>query len=247
MLSFMKEQSLGALGVSKGSVKGKSDSAGQESVESKQTQGNAELGYITVASRGKNVRKTTYLLVVLFSIGALCLWFMIKKSGLGKAEAGTGAEESQIEVAIARLTGVKSEMFSRMDEILGKFYEFSNVRQVKASDLVKNPFKLEVLLGQLKQVKEPQAESGGDAEFLRQQMLKEQAKQMQLLGIMQSQQGYCCMINDRILYKGDLIRDFRVKEITDNTVELQWSSSGQGSESTAQAGEVETIILRLSE
>jgi hypothetical protein len=242
----MKEQSIGDLGASKGSVKGKADSAGQEPVESKQTQGNTEPGYITVASRGKNVRKTTYFLVVLFSLGALCLWFMIKKSGPSKAEAGTGAEESQIEIAIARLTGVKSEMFSRMDEILNKFYEFSDVRQVKVNDLVKNPFRLEVLLGQLKQVKEP-ADSEADAEFLRLQMLKEQAKRMQLLSIMQTEQGYCCMINDRILYKGDSIREFQVKEITDNTVELQWNPSGQGSENTAQPVELETIILRLSE
>ena len=71
-------------------------------------------------------------------IGLLCLWFMIKKSTpQTAAAAAVSTEEAQIETAIARLGGVKTEMFSRMDEIVKRFYELSGVSQVKTSELVK--------------------------------------------------------------------------------------------------------------
>jgi hypothetical protein len=44
---------------------------------------------------------------------------------------------------------------------------------------------------------------------------------MQLLTIMQSEQGNCCMIDDKILYKGDTIRDFKVVEVGDTSVKLE--------------------------
>jgi hypothetical protein len=173
---------------------------------------------------------------------------MIKKSSPATAAAGVSNEEAQIEVAIARLTGVKSEMFSRMDEILNKFYEFSSVRQVKVNGLVKNPFRLEMLFNQAQKIEEPSGESDADAEFLRRQMVLEQAKKsMQLLSIMQSEQGYCCMINDQILYEGDWIRGFEVKEITGSTVRLEWSPTGTSGGSETEGQDVEIIILGLSE
>ena len=190
--------------------------------------------YLTVAVHSKSVRKTTLLLAVLFGIGLLCLWFMIKKSAPSTAAAVVGVEETQFEKAIAQLIGVKSEMFSRMDDIVKKFYEFSDVQQVKVGELVKNPFKLEIFLGNIKK-NTAQKDNDFDVELLRQQQLKEQAKEMQLLSIMQSNvdKGSCCMIDDKILYKGDKIRGFEVRQISDSFVKLE----SEGLE----------IVLKLSE
>ncbi|MHC4722572.1 MAG: hypothetical protein ACYS6I_07670, partial [Planctomycetota bacterium] len=59
------------------------------------------------------------------------------------------------------------------------------------------------------------------------------AQDMQLLSIIQSDQGNCCMIDDRILYEGDSIRGFKVREIGDTAVKLQSQES--------------EIVLKLSE
>lgn len=193
--------------------------------------------YLTVAARGKNVRKSTILLTGLFILGLLCLWFMIKKSAPQTATASpgrVGTEEAQIEMAITRLIGVRSEMFNRMGEIVKKFYEFSDVQQVKVNELVKNPFKHEIFLGSLKEKSDTEKRNFDiNAEVMRQQRLRQQTKNMQLLSIMATDTSNCCMIDDRILYEGDSIRGFNVRQIGDSTVLLE--SDG-----------VE-IILKLSE
>ena len=197
--------------------------------------GQQEQEYITVSAQGRNVRKTTYMLAVLFVIGLLCLWLMIKKSTPQTAEAKTAnPAETQIEMAIARLTGVKSELFSGLDRILKKFYEFSDVQQVQVNELVKNPFKHEIFLGNLK--KNSDNEKKGldiDEEMMRQQQLIQQTKHLQLLSIMQSGRSNCCMIDDKILYEGDSIKSFKVSQIGDSFVKLE----SEGTE----------ILLKLSE
>ncbi|MBA7633113.1 hypothetical protein ES703_40674 [subsurface metagenome] len=172
-----------------------------------------------MATQKKRVRKSTTLLAVLFIIGLLCLWFMIKKSTPTAASAGSAeTKETLIETAIARLTGVKSKIFSRMDEIVKKFYEFSDVPQVKVNELAKNPFEVETFSANLRE--KPGAE-GIDAKKLWQQQIRYKSKGMQLLSIMQSNQGNCCMIDDRILYEGDSIKGFKVLQIGDNYVKLE--------------------------
>jgi len=197
--------------------------------------GQQEQEYITVSAQGRNVRKTTYMLAVLFVIGLLCLWLMIKKSTPQTAEAKTAnPAETQIEMAIARLTGVKSELFSGLDRIVKKFYEFSDVQQVQVNELTKNPFKHEIFLGNLK--KNSDNEKKGldiDEEMMRQQQLIQQTKHLQLLSIMQSGRSNCCMIDDKILYEGDSIKSFKVSQIGDSFVKLE----SEGTE----------ILLKLSE
>ncbi len=228
MLSFLRDQSLEDLPAQKkiDATAGKAPGDGTEKSQ--------ESEYLTVASHGKQVRKSTTLLAVLFIIGLLCLWFMIKKSTPKAASAAAGkTEDTLIETAIARLTGVKSAMFNRMDEIVGKFYEFSDVPQVKVNELAKNPFELETFSTNLE--KKPSAEGKGneiDANKLWQQM-RRRSQGMQLWSIMQSNQGNRCMINDKILLEGDSIKGFKVRQIGDIFVKLE--SNG-----------VE-IVLKLSE
>lgn len=181
-----------------------------------------EQDFFTVASHGRAVRKSTTVLIVLFVAGVICLWFMIKKSTPKAAAAVEDANSAdiQIETAIARLTGIKSEMFSSMDEIVNKFYEFSDVLQVEVSELAKNPFQLELFLSQL------ESETGEemteiDAEAFWREQIKQKAEEMQLDSIMQSDNGKCCMINNKILYVGDTIDEYTIEQISETFVKLK--------------------------
>ncbi len=200
--------------------------------------------YLTVAAKSKDVRKSTMLLAALFGIGLLCLWFMIKKSSPQSASAGIiNTEETQIETAITRLTGVKSEMFNSMDEIVKKFYEFSDVLQVQVGELVKNPFELELFLASLR----GKAKSEGKNFNINAEMIiKQQTKNLQLWSIMQSDRGNCCMIDDQILYIGDSIKDFKVLEIGDSFVKIKRNPQGD-EENLATRSENTEIVLKLSQ
>jgi len=243
MLSFMREQEpeIENPALPKGGVKRQTvEPSSGPAVEAQ------EQKYLTVATREKQVRKTTMLLAALFSIGVLCLWFMIKKSvpqaAAASRLAGSSTEEVQIEMAIARLTGVKSEMFSGIEKIVKKFYEFSDVQQVRVNELVKNPFMLEIFLVDAKESSDTEGtDSRIDADLMRQQQLREQAKNLQLQSIMQSDRGNCCMIDDKILYEGDSIKDFKVSQISDSFVKLELYSKDDKERLSMQ------IILKLSE
>ncbi|MGD8501696.1 MAG: hypothetical protein PVJ86_13675 [Phycisphaerales bacterium] len=240
MLSFLREQGNANLPAQKPDA---ASGAPGDVAETSQEQ-----EYLTVAAHGKRARKSTTLLAVLFIMGLLCLWFMIKKSTPQVASAAAvDAEQTQVEAAIARLTGVKSEMFSSMDEIVRKFYEFSDVLQVQVGELVKNPFRLETFLAGLKE--EPDVEIKApeiDAEKLWQQQIRQKADSMELLSIMKTDQGTCCMIGNNILYEGDSTKDFTVRQIGDSFVKLEWDSKRDDGRLGAQPDNVE-IILKLSE
>ncbi len=105
-----------------------------------------------MAANSKNVRRSTILVAVLVGIGLVSLLLMIRRSQPQAASAREGASDQKIEAAISRLTGVRSEMAGRMDEIVKKFYEFSDVVQVKVSELAKNPFEVESFAKDLKTV-----------------------------------------------------------------------------------------------
>jgi len=236
MLSFLREQGNLDLPAQKShACPGKTPGDGTEKSK--------EQGYYTVATHGSKVRKSTIFLAVLFIIGLLGLWFMIKKSTPQAASAASvDTGETKIETAIAKLTGVKSEMFSRMDEIVRKFYEFSDVLQVEVNELVKNPFKLEMFLSNLKVEPEVKTEQlvQVDAESIWKQQIRQKAAQMQLLSIMRSDRGDCCMIDDEILYEGDSIEGFKIRQIGNNSVKLEWDTK-------KDSGHPETqIVLKLS-
>jgi hypothetical protein len=199
-----------------------------------QTQENllgTQQGYLTVTAQDKNARRSTTLLVGVFILGLLCLLFMIKKSLPQTAAASSGqerTEEAQIETAITQLVGVRSEMFDRMGEIVKKFYEFSDVQQVKVDELVKNPFRYEIFVGSLKEKSDTEkGYLGTSAEMMM------QTKNMRLLSIVSTNSGKCCIIDDKRLYEGDSIGGFNISQIGDSTVSLE--SNG-----------VE-IVLKLSE
>jgi len=241
MLSFLRDQGSGDLSAQQ-------PAAADRRAEARVSKGAQDQQYLTVAAKNESVRKSTILVAILFAIGLVCLGYMIKKSGpQATIASSTGTEETKIETVIARLTGVSSEMLSRMDQIVKKFYEFSNILQVDVDELVKNPFALEMFLSNLKtNVDGSEKDVTISAEMIMRQQMRQQAKDMRLLSIMRSKQGNCCMINDTILYEGDSIRCFKVAQISDTFVKLKWKPEQDSGPSPTQLQGLE-IVLKLSE
>lgn len=239
MLSFQKEQGSSGLPTQR--------SAGSGHLPDGDTGKSPDQGYLTVAEHGKRTRRSTIVLAVLFIAGLCCLWFMIQKSAPQSASAASGdAEGNKIESAITRLTGVKSEVFGRMDEIVRKFYEFSDVLQVQVGELAKNPFKLELFTGDAAE------ESPGmgkiDVEALWKQQIRQKAEGLGLSSIMhsESEKGNCCMIGSSILYEGDSVQGFKVRQIGDDFVKLEWEPRADEMRFGGQTGSME-VVLKLSE
>ena len=219
MLSFMKDGQNRQASVTADNTVGVED---MDMVSS-----GSEEQFLVTAHHGKNLRHSTITLAVLFTVGALCVWFMIKKVTPPPADAAVGTEEAKIENAIAQLTGIQTEMDARMGDIVARFNEFSNVEQVGVGDLKKNPFELEVSVGDLEQT----LESGRQLQLRKE--VKESAQSLQLWSIMASPRNACCMINNNILYKGDKIDGFTVMEIDSRFVKVELHGIG--------------VMLRMSE
>lgn len=230
MLSFMREQRAGN--------------------SSERPQAGASLGaadpqeFLTVAANSKNLRRSTILVAVLVTIGLACLGLMIHRSQPQAAAAKqAGNDAKEIEAAIARLTGVNSEVNDGKDAVVRKFSEVSNVLQVKVSELAKDPFQSGDAI-----IDEPRQEVlvGIDPDVLRHRQFQQQANALKLLSVMRSQNGgHCCMINDQILRQGDTIENFTVKQISGNSVELVWLPGGLATD--ASKPEDFKILLKLSE
>lgn len=217
MLSFMKESDSGAVQVQPPQGQVGDTGCPAESQD-----------FLTVADRGKTVRNSTVLVAILFGLGLLGVWFMVQKikpNTAGAAEVSSG--EAEIEGAISRLTGVSSEMMTRMDKIVKKFYEFSEVYQVEVDELSKNPFSLESTSppgGQGEAEETRTEEEKAHADLMKK--LTQQTKALSLVGIMQVGNGKRCMIGDDILKLGDAVGEFRVMSIGADQVELEWIPVG---------------------
>jgi hypothetical protein len=203
--------------------------------------------FLTVAERGKHVRHSTMFVVVLFGLGLLGVWFMVQKTKPNAASAAEmSLQEAEIEGAISRLTGGSSEMMTRMDEIVNKFYEFSEVYQVQVDELSKNPFALETSTqsGLLKE----EEESSNEEDETHKDLMKRltvQTKALSLLGIMQGENGNRCMIGEDVLQQGERTGEFKVLDISATAVELEWIPAGVDL-SKIEATDTH-VILKLSE
>ena len=202
--------------------------------------------YLTVAANSKSLRRSTTVLAVLVGIGLVCLLLMIRKSQpQGVSAAAAKNDQTKIESAINRLTGVRSEMTGHMDEIVKKFYEFSDVVQVRVGELAKNPFEADGPGTDLKPgivIEDPHAQ----ADLIRRRRLEQQVRTLKLLSIVRSDQGHSCMINDQILREGDTVGGLTIVRIAGNSVELAWPGTGASEAGTAAQGEMKTT-LKLSE
>ena len=208
----------------------------------------SEQDYIAVSTSASRVRRSTAVLAVLLVTGLACIWLMVKKTSPQVAGATTAeANTVDIEKEIIRITGAKSEIFEKMDELVGKFNEFSEVPQVEVNELVKNPFELETFLANLRtDISDAEPVIRIDHDAIRRQKAQKRADELSLMTIMRSDQRNCCMINDKFFYQGDSIGDFTITEIESNFVKLLFNSDDVAGNSTGEAEKVE-IILKLAQ
>lgn len=238
MLSFMREQGSGN--------SAESASAGTGPQDARSPDGGGPQEFLTVATTRQTLRRSTIIVVALLVVGLVGLWLMIRRiqPQAAAAAAQNQAEQVKIEQAIGRLTGSSTEMMGRMDAIVKKFYEFSDVFQVKVGELSKNPFDVE---GEKSTKPNPVIAEDPHlrAQLLRNQRLQQQVSTLKLLCITQPGQSnsrnYYCVINDQQLREGDKVEDFTVQRIGSNSVDLIWSG-GSGSET-----EDIKITLKLSQ
>jgi len=217
MLSFMREQGGESLPGNQTTGSGQQDGAAPSGGEPQE--------YLTVAANSKSLRRSTIVVGVLVAAGLAGLGYMIHQSQPQAASGQvTPEQESSIELAIGRLTGIRSEMVGRMDEIVKKFYEFSDVFQVEEGELVKNPFQAVVFMEAIQDEAATKQSEAERAALIRREQLKKRAETLKLLSVMRSDDGNACMINDRILHRGDLIEGFTITRIGGDSVELTWRS-----------------------
>ena len=137
---------------------------------------------------------------------------MIRKAAPSQAAAAQKPDEvAEIESAVAQLNGMQNEVNTQMKSVTTRLNHLSQVGQVGVEDLRKNPFIIDVT-----------AEATGTTNLAQQQMLENQMRQraaaLELWTISESPRGISCMINDKVLYTGDTIDGFVVKEIRTNSV-----------------------------
>lgn len=179
-----------------------------------------EQDYLTVASHGKKLQQSTMILVVLFLVGGAGVWFMIKKTVPTSANAAPSQDQVQLDAALAQLKNMKTEMNSEMDSVVGRFHDFGKVDQVSVDELKKNPFKREIAGEQ----EEVLAENDAQNELKRlQAAAQKQASQLELWSITSTPKGDCCMINNKLLYVGETVNEFTIKQVNKKSVLLDYN------------------------
>jgi preprotein translocase subunit SecG len=200
MLSFLKEGQLKPLG-------------GEPELPANQaTEGGNQSDYLTVAGHGKKLKQSTTLLIILFVVGTAGVWMMIRKAAPAQAAASQKKDDvAEIETAVAQLNGMQNEVNNQMKSVTTRLNHLSQVGQVGVEDLRKNPFIIDVT-----------AEVAGGTNLAQKQMaeslMRQKAAAFELWSISESPRGLSCMINDKVLYTGDLIDGFVVKEIRATSV-----------------------------
>jgi hypothetical protein len=201
MLSFLKEGQLKPLG-------------GEPTlppIEGQQA-GSTQSDYLTVAGHGKKLKQSTALLIIVFAVGTAGVWLMIRKAAPSQADAAQKKNEvADIASAVAQLNGMQNEVTSQMKSVNTRLNHLKQVGQVGVEDLRKNPFIIDAT-----------AEAVNTSNAAQKQMLESlmraKAASFELWSISASPRGISCMINDKVLYTGDHIEGFLVKEIRATSV-----------------------------
>ena len=120
MLSFMKEDGNQKSAPESSKLAERiSDAEEQEEIQTED--------YLVPSASQKKVKYSTMILGVVFVAGVLSLFTMIKKSTPAEAQAGLSEQELKIESAIAKLTGSKTQMNGKMNDIVNMIASLSDV------------------------------------------------------------------------------------------------------------------------
>lgn len=173
--------------------------------------------YLTVSGHRQKLRQSTMVLTVLFAVGILGIWLMVKKITPAAANAEPSQDQVQLETALAQLDSMQSEMDAQMNSVAGRFSRFDNVDQVAVDELKKNPF--------IRKGLDYAPDSSGTGTQQHEQVRQEAqvvGMGMELWSITATPKGMCCMIDDKVLYEGDTYRSMTVKSIAKKIVTLEY-------------------------
>jgi preprotein translocase subunit SecG len=204
--------------------------------------GDPDAMFLTVSGRDQSVRKSTAVVTALFIIASIGLVLMAKKSHIQSASATSAADsQTKIEMAISRVTGASSEMTTRMDEVVQKFHQFSDVLQVEVDELQKNPFELAFL-----PVEAEVRESPGPDEKVKSLLRQFDVEKgtLSLISIILSESSACCMINGVLLERGQRLNAFIVENIQADHVQLRWEPEGMRANSLPRDSVTVTLALK---
>lgn len=164
--------------------------------------------FLTTSVQNSSVKRSTIILCAVFAVAGGSIFFMIKKGAPQSASAATpkGAV-SEIDMAIAKLSGIKAEIFNQIDGIAKKFDEFSNFQQIPVNSLKLNPFKSSGL-------------GYANSNFDNSEYSASYTGSLKLDSIMQSGNESFCMIDDKILFVGDTVGGYKVLQIGKDFVNL---------------------------
>jgi hypothetical protein len=176
--------------------------------------------YLTVAGHGKKLRQSTILLCALFAVGAGVVFFMIKKTTPVAANAAPSQDQLQLEAALVQIEKMKNDMNSQMNNVVGRFYQFSNVSQIGVDELKKNPFRRELNAGPV-QTPDNEAMAAQQRQMLMAEA-RSQSGQMELWSITSTPRGMCCMIGDKVYYVGDMVGAMKIQSIETKRVVLDY-------------------------
>ncbi len=204
MLSFLNED--------KPNDSGPVNELNAEQNEADQEQISNQDDYLVPAQHGKNLKQSTIILASLFAIGALVVLFMIKKTTPSSADAAQSDAQKQIEAVLGELARVEGNI-AEHNKIVGRFYDSADLDQIKVSELKKNPFRSD--LGPITQTDDAPKQSNWKREEI-----EAKVQSLRLLSIMESPEGGCCMIDDKLLNVGDQIKGLTVTKISGKFVYL---------------------------
>lgn len=172
-------------------------------------EGSDESEYLTTSVGNSNVKRNTMILAAIFAIGAGALLLMIKNATPQQASAAQMAKpNNEIELAIAKLSGIKAEIFNKMDGIAKKFDEFSNVEQINVGQLKRNPFRFQ-FSGNLR------------GSISSNRNVKNTTGFFVLDSVIESEDGNFCMIDGQVYNEGDTVSGYEVKKVGRDFVRLE--------------------------
>ncbi len=168
---------------------------------------NEDQEYLTTSVEKSSVKRSTVMLVCLFAVGAISIFLMVKNTGPQTAGAQATAQADEIDLAIAKLSGIKAEIFSKMDGIAKKFDELSSIEQIKVGNLQRNPFSLQTAVSS--RIGASSISSNVTNSYFA------------LDSIIQSDNGNLCMIDGQVYQEGDSVGGFTVARVEKDQVVLQ--------------------------
>ncbi len=166
--------------------------------------------FLEPASSEKKLKQSTIVMMVLFLLGGACVWFMIKKTTPAAVNAALSPEETRLEQAIASINNT-TQTQNKMQDILDKFYKFSEFEQISVSELKKNPFAKNSDIQSVDSLMSENMDSKRGTTYI---------QNLKLWSVIDSNGRKSCMIGDKILTEGDSILNYQVSQIDQKSVEL---------------------------